>query len=112
RPGTYGIYTAKYAATDGALLWSQRYDRPPASGGVRPLAVAIDAEDSAIVTALSSSPKPEWYTAKYASDGALIWENHYTGFNPYGGSAAKPLLLDSTGTFSWLIPPPASAFTK
>src|SRR5439155_1603218 len=112
KPGTYGIYTAKYAATDGALLWSQRYDRPPASGGVRPLAVAIDADDSAIVTALSSSPKPEWYTAKYASDGALIWENHYTGFNPYGGSAAKPLLLDSTGDILLVNPAASLGFHK
>jgi hypothetical protein len=69
-------YTAKYAATNGALLWEQRYIGGYAS------AVAVDSSGNAVVTGTSNGGAgcENYYTAKYASaNGALLWEKRYNG---------------------------------
>lgn len=70
------IYTAKYAAADGAVLWEKRYDGPfqAVDGGK---AVVIDASGNVVVAGISqtSSSAYDRYTAKYAAaDGSLMWE--------------------------------------
>ena len=80
--GNSDIYTAKYAAADGALLWERRYNGPSGSfdeGSV----VAIDASGNVFVTgqsygSLGGEAEPDFYTAKYAAaDGALLWERRH-----------------------------------
>jgi hypothetical protein len=81
---SYGYYTAKYAAADGALLWEKRY------AGLETHyehanAVAVDAAGNVFVTGTLG-------TLKYAGeDGALLWENR-----PAGGSGYT-LVLDLPG---------------
>ena len=72
-------YTAKYAASDGVLLWEQRYDGP-AYGDDQPVALALDASGNVVVSGTSVGIESDWdyYTAKYsAADGALLWERRY-----------------------------------
>jgi outer membrane protein assembly factor BamB len=79
--GTNDFYTAKYAASDGALLWEQRYNGP-ANGNDRAQAVALDADGNVVVTGYSfgTGSGYDYYTAKYAAaDGALLWEKRYNG---------------------------------
>ncbi len=74
-------YTAKYAATNGALLWDRRYNGP-ANGGDEALAVAVDRSGNVVVTGYSwgGASSNDYYTAKYAAaDGALLWEHRYNG---------------------------------
>jgi uncharacterized delta-60 repeat protein len=76
--GTVGgndVYTVKYAAADGALLWARRYNGPDSEyDSAR--AVAIDGHGNVVVTGYGSVDNySEYYTAKYAAaDGALVWE--------------------------------------
>ena len=84
-------YTAKYAATDGALLWDTRYDGPGTSHDVA-YAVAVDGSGNVVVTGYSSGTVDGgvYYTAKYAAaDGALLWERRYDAFTDayYSGGA-------------------------
>ena len=96
--GTAGMayYTAKYAASDGALLWQKRYSGPEQND--RAQALAVDGNDDIIVTGSSqTSPSAyDYYTAKYAKlDGALIWEMRYNG--PANGSdLAKCVAVDGS----------------
>lgn len=64
-------YTAKYAASNGALLWERRGDSW--EGGT----VVVDGEGNAIVTGsfIGTGDDRGAYTVKYAAlDGALLWE--------------------------------------
>jgi uncharacterized delta-60 repeat protein len=95
------IYTAKYAAADGAMLWERRYDGPLASAD-EPAAVKLDAHGNVIVTGFSTGlsngvTSQDFYTAKYAAaDGALLWENRYN--SPSNRSeAATALAVDHEG---------------
>jgi len=78
--GAYEIYTAKYAATDGALLWERR---GPVSYLPFPANLAVDASGNVVVTGTTygtNSMSDDYYTAKYAAaDGALLWEKRYNG---------------------------------
>src|SRR5581483_4729754 len=68
------IYTAKYAAANGALIWEKRYG---GSGNVfdETYAMALDSSSNVVVTGQSSNG---FYTAKYAAaDGALLSEMRY-----------------------------------
>ena len=78
-------YTAKYAATSGALLWEQRYHGPNINWDDSATALAVDPDGNVIVTGGSAAAglengKYNMYTAKYAAaDGALLWEERYNG---------------------------------
>ena len=83
-------YTAKHAATDGALLWTRRYDGP-ADGEDWAEALALDSSGNVFVTGFSLYGSNIAYTAKYAAlDGALLWEKHSDG----GGQA---MAVDGSG---------------
>jgi hypothetical protein len=90
------IYTAKYAATNGALMWERRYNG--VSGGSDfPAAIAVDGRDDVVVAGSASGFS---YTAKYAAhDGVLIWEQLQAGpGNP--GSRARALAIDADNNVS------------
>ena len=95
---TGDYYTAKYAASDGALVWERRYN---GSGEGNDLAysVAVDAAGNVVVTGISpnTSGNTDYYTAKYsASDGALLWERRYNG--PGNGTdVAHRVAFDAAG---------------
>jgi len=79
----FDFYTAKYAATDGALLWAQRYNGPD-NGYNEARAVAVDGSGNVMVTerVIGSGGDYiyDYYTAKYAAaNGALLWEKRYNG---------------------------------
>jgi CTP:phosphocholine cytidylyltransferase-like protein len=74
-------YTAKYAATDGALLWEQSSAGPENYEG-EAHAVAVDGSGNVVVTGYSvgTNFNADYYTAKYAAaDGTLLWEQRYNG---------------------------------
>ena len=78
--GDSDIYTAKYAAATGALVWSVRYDGP-AHGNDFGTVVALDYSGNVVVAGKSRNAlNDDYYTAKYAAaNGALIWESRYNG---------------------------------
>jgi len=79
--GNSDIYTAKYAAADGYLLWEVRYDGP-AGGDDVGTGVAVDSAGNVIVTGYSASGDPnggvggsfpfDFYTAKYSAAGGQL----------------------------------------
>ncbi|MCW5551687.1 MAG: immunoglobulin domain-containing protein [Verrucomicrobiae bacterium] len=93
-------YTAKYAGTNGALLWERRYNGP---GNYFDLAeaVAVDQFGNVVVTGQSANGEPQfdfdYYTAKYAvADGSLLWAKRYSG--PASSSeGAREVALDING---------------
>ncbi len=93
------IYTAKYAAADGALVWENRYNGP-ANGDDWGLSVAVDGTGNAIVTGFSrgsGTTGNDIYTAKYAAaDGALLWEKRYDGTGHYD-DLANSVAVDAAG---------------
>src|SRR4030095_11473307 len=76
------IYTAKYAASDGHLIWEKSYNGTGNNNDVGN-AVAVDATGNVVVTGFSVGGMPlgaGMYTAKYASaDGSLMWQQFYRG---------------------------------
>jgi hypothetical protein len=98
------IYTAKYAGTNGAVLWEKRYDSPAHSSDAG-VAIAIDANTNVIITGVSHNNIDDFgsfwdgdiYTAKYAgTDGALIWETRYNAF-PGSEEAGGTVAVDASG---------------
>lgn len=90
---TYDMFTVKYAAADGRLVWVVRYDGP-ANGEDGGQALATDANGNVIVAGYSSN---DYYTAKYAgSNGTLIWERRYD--SPSGGNdGVTAVAVDGSG---------------
>ncbi len=88
-------YTAKYAASSGALLWEQRYNGP-ADGPDYANDLEVDRDGNVIVTgeiaAVETSPSSftkDIYTAKYAAaNGAVLWAKQYNGPGNRQDSAA------------------------
>jgi hypothetical protein len=95
---SYDCYTAKYAMSDGALLWERHYNGPSNRNDIL-TSIAIDQSGNAIVTGYSqrypmAGSISEYYTAKYSgSDGALLWEKRYG----IGDSIAYSVALDKEG---------------
>jgi hypothetical protein len=96
-------YTAKYAATNGELLWEKRYNGR-ANDHDFATAMAVDGSGNVVVTGVSNSRltrfgyvEGDYYTAKYAAaDGALLWEQTYNG--PANSSdSASSLTLGPNG---------------
>jgi outer membrane protein assembly factor BamB len=89
--------TAKFAATDGAMLWSKAYAGESSSAGA--YAIALDFDGNAYVTgrALTANEYYDYRTIKYAAaDGAVLWSVGYSG---PGGSydASVAIAVDSMG---------------
>ena len=85
------LYTAKYAAGNGEVLWEKIYNGP-SNGTDYANAVAVDPDDNVLVTGKSVAPgSQDLYTAKYAAaSGALLWEKRYHGSSGFGeGRAIK-----------------------
>lgn len=84
-------YTAKYAATNGAILWERRCDELGDDSNY-PAMMVLDAHGNAIVTGFSLSPAPSvprHFTVKYRSaDGALLWQR----IGPAGHAYAAAIL--------------------
>ncbi|HAB19879.1 MAG TPA: hypothetical protein DCE44_26030, partial [Verrucomicrobiales bacterium] len=94
--GAHGsdFYTAKYAGTDGAVLWERRYNGP-ADGYDAAAAVAVDSSGNVLVAGSSQGGSGYLYTAKYAAaDGALRWERRAGGIHREGVVAVT---LDASG---------------
>jgi hypothetical protein len=75
------FFTAKYAASNGGVLWEHRYNSPE-NGDDFPEALAVDPSGNVIVTGTSDTGfgDTDCYTAKYnAADGELLWQRHYYG---------------------------------
>ena len=91
------FYTAKYSATNGALLWEKRYNGP-ANQTDRAQAVALDSNGNVAVTGYSSNgTNDDHYTALYAAaDGALLWEKRYNGPDN-GTDQACAVAVDGSG---------------
>ena len=94
-PGVGGdIYTAKYAAATGALIWENRYNGEGNAEDTG-MAVAVDAGGNVLVVGIAyegTNTSNDIYLAKYAAaDGALLWEKKHNGpafGNDLGGSVA------------------------
>jgi Bacterial Ig domain len=96
--GADDIYTAKYAAASGALLWERRYDGPGHNNDAS-FAIAVDANGNAVITGTSADNAgvADIYTAKYAAaSGTLVWERRYNG-PPAGIDIANAIALDGVG---------------
>lgn len=75
--GKDDIYTAKYAAADGTLVWERRYNS--SFGSDRGNAIAVDGSDNLVVAGYSAAAG-DAYAAKYAAaDGSVLWERTYDG---------------------------------
>jgi hypothetical protein len=93
------FYTAKYAAADGALLWS-KFNAVPFTAA-HPSALMVDAEGNAVVTGtLDNGRSIDYYTIKLAADtGELIWEKRYSFPDPEnrGDDYATAVAVDGAG---------------
>lgn len=77
--GVENIYTIKYAAEDGGVLWTKRYDGPN-GGADEGTDVAVDAADNVVITgkSIGSGTNFDVYIAKYAgSNGGTLWERRF-----------------------------------
>jgi fibronectin-binding autotransporter adhesin len=90
------IYTAKYAALDGSLIWEKRYKSP--AGGSGAMGVAVDGSNNVVVTGGSyNGTNGDFYTAKYAAvNGALLWERRYNG-PANGQDSGRAVAVDRNG---------------
>ncbi|TDN39155.1 T9SS type A sorting domain-containing protein [Hymenobacter sp. UV11] len=95
--GSNGDYlTVKYSTT-GQQLWTARYDGP-AGGTDYPVATAVDAAGSVVVTGYStgSGTGSDYATVKYSATGQRQWLARYNG--PANNSdVAHGLALDAEG---------------
>ena len=94
----YDCYTAKYATTNGALLWEQRFNGP-ANRDDYTRAVAVDGEGQVLVTGYSNNEtNADYYTARYAAtNGVLLWEQRYNS-PANGDDEAVAVTVDGSGS--------------
>lgn len=73
------FYTAKYGATNGALLWEKKFTRPTSDD--QAIALAMDPAGNVIVAGFGTNlVARDFTTLKYANaDGALLWQQIYNG---------------------------------
>jgi uncharacterized delta-60 repeat protein len=91
-PERRDFYTAKYAATDGTLLWEKRYNSPGNRQDAA-YALALDSSGNVLMMGFSESTF-EQYTAKYAAaDGALLWEKRRPSVSAQRWLWSLPVLL-------------------
>ena len=92
------FFTIKYAGTDGAILWSRRYNGTGDRGDT-PNAIAMDAAGNVFITGSTAvtTTNAAIYTAKYDSmTGAIAWAKIYD-FSPTLSDSGIALALDSQG---------------
>ena len=101
------VYTAKYAAADGALLWEQRYNGP-ANQADHANALVLDDAGNIVVTgdSVGQGSNSDYYTVKYAAgSGEVLWEARYNGRSknddsPPGSGGGCPRQCRRHGVFS------------
>ncbi len=94
------IYTAKYAAADGALLWEKRSVAP--DGNDAATGIAADHAGNVVVTGTSDhvgSHDADYYTVKYGgARGAVLWEQRFVGnFRGGGDDTPAGVVVDDLG---------------
>jgi len=103
--GDKNQYTAKYAATDGAILWATRTQ----GGG----SMALDAKGDIILAGVAwnkAKQDLDFYAAKLAtSDGKVLWE-HRASVSAKGRNTLNDVAVDKNGdvivtgsSCSWLV---------
>ena len=95
--GGNDFYTAKYAGTDGSVLWERSYSGP-ANLHEEPAALAVDNSGNVVVAGKSAnSENDDLYLAKYNSaDGAILWEKLYNS-PENDNDFARDLQVDNSG---------------
>ena len=94
-------YTAKYAGTNGALIWEKKYNGL-SNADDRAENIGVDADGNVIVAGSSDSPvtggkSPKIYTIKYAAaDGAKLWEQRLN-YPADGADTLRGMVLDPSG---------------
>ncbi|WP_395753590.1 autotransporter-associated beta strand repeat-containing protein [Prosthecobacter sp.] len=94
----YDMYTAKYAALDGTLIWGKRYNSSFNSSDA-PWDMVVDEDANVYVTGTSyrSASVRDGMTLKYAGlDGTLMWEGRYNGSSG-GNDENTSISLDGIG---------------
>ncbi len=94
---TTEYYTVKYSATNGAVMWDNRYLGPGNRGSGN--AIVVDSAGNVLVTggSVGNNGRSDYYTAKYrGADGSLMWEKRYHGPDD-SDDAASAMALDSVG---------------
>jgi hypothetical protein len=98
--GNYDIYTVKYAASNGAVLWEKR--QTSVDRNYYAAAVAVDAAGNVVIaggsenTNFDNQDSGGVYVAKYAgATGALIWDTPL--MDDVRSGIANDLVLDSSG---------------
>ena len=100
---TQGLYTAKFAADDGRLLWEQKYIRPIGGEDARSGAIKVDSAGNVVIAgtvALSTTPY-RWrlYAAGYSgADGRITWEKLFSAIGPQYEETFGGLALDAEGS--------------
>ena len=91
-----GSYTAKYAASDGTVLWK----RSLASPIYFQRALAVEDSDNIVIgSAIEVGNETAFLTEKFAPDGTLVWRKRFDGrTNGPSGIAVGPGLVVITGS--------------
>jgi hypothetical protein len=96
--GSYDIFVAKYAGSNGSHLWSKRFGSTSSDNGC---GIAVDGSDNVILTgafqgavdfgggALTSAGAYDIFLAKYTASGAHVWsESEGSTINQLGSAVA------------------------
>lgn len=92
------FYTAKYAATDGTLVWGKEYGSLPGINDAAK-AIAVDGNGNVIVTGSAHNGRnTDYATVKYAAaDGALVWERRFNGPGSNSDDEPSAVAVDANG---------------